>query len=69
MDGSLTVMNVDDLKYYKIEYFNRVDQFGIRLNAYNDTIIVPIGLLKVKVKYKDIIKTLNILIILKENLQ
>lgn len=45
----MTVINVKDLKYYEIEYFNEVEQ---RLEIYNNTIILP-RVLKVKVQYNN----------------
>jgi len=61
--SSVTVINVDDLKYYGTEYFGQVEQSNIRLKTYNNTIIVPIGVLEVKVKYNNLYRCLKMVVV------
>lgn len=49
--SSMTVINVNDLKNYEIEYLNRVEPSNVRLKTYNNTVIVPLGVLKVIVQW------------------
>ncbi|CAI6349493.1 unnamed protein product [Macrosiphum euphorbiae] len=61
--SSMTVINVNDLKNYEIKYLNRVEQSNVRLKTYNNSVIVPLGVLKVRVQYKDVCKELEMVVV------
>jgi len=61
--SSMTVINVNDLKTYEIEYLNKVEQSNVRLKTYNNTVVMPLGVLKVRNQYIYVYKELEMVVV------
>ncbi|CAI6346892.1 unnamed protein product [Macrosiphum euphorbiae] len=62
--SAVSVMSVKDFDKFKLGCVEDLERTDVNLKAYNGSIIIPIGILKVKVKYKNQWKSLSLYIVM-----
>lgn len=62
--SAVSVMSKKDFVKFKLGCVDKVERTDVNLKAYNGSIIVSVGIFKVKIKYKDHFESLSLYIVI-----
>lgn len=61
--AGVSVISKKELEYYKFSDVKELCKTDVTLKTYNGSVIIPLGILKVKVKYKDCVEFMKLYVV------